>query len=164
MITYLSNGFLEFPHNGIIAQRFDFHVDEKKFLVLFAEVITSDPDYHSFRSDEMGFSIPERSYDVKFDTVENFENGTFYKPASPEDVRWTPEFPRDLAEALEIAITLHHNTYLARAYFAVAETPKLQRFYNRVLQDAPADVLYEYSAGLGEGGMGYAFKTRYFHD
>lgn len=163
MIAYLSDGFFEFPHGEIIAHRFDFSVGKQQFLVIFAEIITSDPDYHTYRSEEAGFSIPERCYDVKFDRLENFENETYYQSPPPDAVRWSPEFSRNLADALKTVITLHHNAYHARAYLAVAETPKLKRFYDRVLQSIPYDVICEFTAGLGEGGMGYVLKTRYFN-
>lgn len=43
-------------------------------------------------------------------------------------------------------ITLHHKAYRARAYFAIAETEKLKRFYDRVLQHPPRDEMYEVKA------------------
>ncbi|OPJ90881.1 hypothetical protein B1H39_24120 [Serratia marcescens] len=163
MLIYISDGFYEFPHGDYIAHRFDFKIDDQQFLVIFAEINTNDLGYHAYRCEEVGFNIPSRCYDVKFDRLENFENETFYQPPSPEAVCWRLDFSRELAEALETVITLHHNIYQARAYIAVAETKKLKRFYDRVLQTIPDDVIYEYRAELGEGGLGYALKTRYFN-
>ncbi|EPV8439219.1 hypothetical protein [Klebsiella variicola] len=163
MPVYLSKNFVEFPHGEITAHRFDFCIEAHKFLVIFAEVITSDPAYHAYRSDEVGFHIPDRCYDVKFDRVENFESGDFYKQPPLENRSRRLNFTEELAEALETIITLHHNVYHARAYFAVAETTKLKRFYDRILQQPPHDVVYEVNTDLGEGGMGYALKTRYFN-
>ncbi|WP_409160594.1 hypothetical protein [Pectobacterium sp. B2J-2] len=162
MPVYLSKEFIEFPHGGYIAHRFDFCIDTHHFVVIFAEVDISEPAYHIYRSDEVGFEIPPCCYDVKFDRLENFESGDFYKPASKGQCSRRLGFSAELAEALETIITLHHDVYHARAYLAVAETPKLKRFYDRVLQRSPHDVVYEMSAGLGEGGNGYVLKTRYF--
>ena len=163
MPVYLSDNFVEFPHGDYTAHRFDFCIETHNFIVLFAEVITSDPEYHDYRSDEAGFKIPTRCYDVKFDRLENFERGNFYEPPSKSQCSRRLNFTDELAEALETIITLHHNVYRARAYLAVAETPKLKRFYDRVLQQPPHDVVYKVNAGLGEGGMGYVLKTQYFN-
>ncbi|MGB9096955.1 hypothetical protein [Erwinia sp.] len=163
MPVYLSESFVEFPHGDFIAHRFDFCIEAHNFVVLFAEVITSDSEYHDYRSEEVGFRIPTRCYDVKFDRLENFESGNFYAPPPKGQCSRRHNFTEELAEALETIITLHHNVYRARAYLAVAETTKLKRFYDRVLQQPPVDVVYEVNTGLGEGGMGYVLKTRYFN-
>lgn len=163
MPVYLSDKFVEFPHGEFLAHRFDFCIGAHNFVVLFAEVMTSDPVYLEYRSDEAGFRIIPRCYDVKFDRLENFESNNFYEPPSKENRSKRLDFADELADALETIITLHHNVYHAKAYLAVAETPKLKRFYDRVLQTVPDDVIYEVNADLGEGGMGYVLKTRYFH-
>ncbi|MGC0821893.1 hypothetical protein [Pantoea agglomerans] len=72
-------------------------------------------------------------YDVKFDRLENFNSGNFYAPPPAELRSRKRRFADELAEALETIITLHHKAYRARAYFAIAETEKLKRFYDRVL-------------------------------
>ncbi len=164
MPVYLSDQFVEFPHGSYLAHRFDFCIETHNFVVLFAEVDTSDSEYLSYRSDEAGFEIPPNCYDVKFDRRENFESGDFYKPPSKGQCSRRLDFSEELAEALGTIITLHHNVYCAKAYFAVADTAKLKRFYDRVLQRPPHDVIYEMQAGLGEGGMGYVLKTRYFNN
>ncbi|MEA9390471.1 hypothetical protein SJI19_07945 [Acerihabitans sp. TG2] len=164
MPTYLSTAFQEFPHGAFTAHRFDFCIETHKFLVIFSEIDTSDPAIHTYRSEEVGFDIPPHCYDVKFDRLENFESGEFYQPPPQGQCSTQYGFTHELAEALETIITLHHNVYHARAYLAVAETPKLKRFYDRVLQQPPHDVVYGVNAGLGEGGMGYVLKTRYFHN
>lgn len=163
MPVYLSENFLEFPHGAMTAQRFDFSVEEHNFVVMFAEVIVDDPDYHKERCDEVGFDIPLGCYDVKFDRLENFESGEFYAPPPTERRSRRRRFADELAEALETIITLHHYVYRAKAYFAVAETDKLKRFYDRVLQNPPHDVLCEVKTAIGEGGRGYVLKTRYFN-
>ncbi|MCU5772620.1 hypothetical protein N5923_14255 [Erwiniaceae bacterium BAC15a-03b] len=163
MPLYLSTEFQEFPHGGYIAHRFDFCIGKDKFVVIFAEVDTVSSEYHSFRSEEVGFSIPPHCYDVKFDRLENFEQGSFYESPTKGQCSKQITFAAKLAEALETIITLHHNIYYARAYFAIAETDKLKRFYDRILQRPLHDIVYEVSTGLGEGGMGYALKTRYFN-
>lgn len=163
MPIYLSENFVEFPHGELTAHRFDFCIETHHFVVIFSEVITTDPAYHEFRSEEVGFIIPAACYDVKFDRLENFQSGDFYALPPKERCSRKLNFADELAESLETIITLHHNVYHARAYFAVAETDKLKRFYDRVLQQPPHDVVYEVNTGLGEGGRGYALKTRYFN-
>lgn len=111
----------------------------------------------------IGFNIPPRCYDVKFDRRENFENETFYEPAPKGQCSRKLNFTHELAEALKAIMTLHHNVYHVRAYFAVADTLKLKRFYDRVLQSLSHDVVHEVNNGPGEGGMGYVLKTRYFN-
>lgn len=162
MPVYLSENFIEFPHGDLTAHRLDFRIESHVFVVIFAEVITSDPAYHDYRSSEVGFTIPQGSYDVKFDRLENFESGDFYAPPPRERRSGKLSFSAELAEALETIIKLHCDTYRARAYFAVAETAKLKRFYDRILQPPRHHVAYKIITGLGEGGSGYALKTRYF--
>ena len=131
-------------------------------LVIFSEVITSDPGYHAYRSSEVGFNIPPGCYDVKFDRCENFESGDFYAPPPRERCSRRLSFTTELAEALETIVKLHCDIYCARAYFAVAETLKLKRFYDRMLQQPRHHVAYKIITDLGEGGSGYALKTQYF--
>lgn len=163
MPVYLSADFVEFPHGDYTAHRFDFSIETYKFVVIFAEVDISNPEYHAYRNEEVGFNIPLRCYDVKFDRLENFESGDFYKPAPKGQCSRRLSFSAELAEALERIITLHHNVYRSKAYFAIAETEKLKRFYDRVLQHPPDDVVYEVIADLGEGGKGYVLKTQCFN-
>lgn len=101
----------------------------------------TDRDYHEFRSEEVGFSVPDRCYDVKFDREENFENETFYEPPPPGQSSKRYGFQFELAEALETIITLHHCIYRTKAYFTVAENDKLKRYYDRILQTALGDVM-----------------------
>lgn len=164
MPIYLSNSFQEFPHGGYIAQRYDFGIGKDRFVMIFAEIDTVDRNYLAFRSKEAGFDIPPRCYDIKFDRLENFEQGTYYQPPSKGQSSSRFTFARELAEALKTIIALHHDIYQARAYMATAETEKLRRFYDRILQQSSHKVVYELSTGLGDGGMGYVFKTRYFND
>lgn len=162
MPIYLSKQFIEFDHSGLTAHRYDFSIEAHNFVVIFSEVITDDPEYHAFRSEEVGFRIPKKCYDVKFDRLENFETQNFYAPPPKGKGSRSLNFSEELADALETIITVHHNVYKAKAYLATAETQKLKRFYDRVLQNAPDDVIYEVLAEVGEGGMGYVLKTRYF--
>ncbi|WP_283440050.1 hypothetical protein [Serratia sp. CC22-02] len=162
MPVYLSQQFLEFPHGDILCHRFDFSIQGNQFLVLFSTIDVDDAVYHDFRSEEVGFKLPTNSYDVKFDRVENFDSGDFYKPPSKEQCGNGRAFVNDLADALETIIALHCNTYKAKAYFAVAESQKLKRFYDRILQTDLDHILCEATTDLGEEGKGYAFKTRYF--
>lgn len=162
MPLYLSERFEEFEHGAFPAQLFRFSIEEHRFIVVFSAVDVIDTEYHDFRSTEVGFSIPDRCYDVKFDREENFENETFYQPPAPGQCSRRYNFQTELADALETIIRLHHNVYYARAYFAVAENDKLKRYYDRILQSPPGDVVYEVQTGYGEGGRGYVLKTRYF--
>lgn len=106
MPTYLSKNFIEFSHGNLIAHRFDFRIETHDFVVIFSEVITSDPDYHTYRSDEVGFSIPRGCYDVKFDRLENFKSGDFYALPPKGKCSRRLNFSEELADALETIITL----------------------------------------------------------
>lgn len=108
MPSYLSKSFLEFPHGALTAHRFDFRIEQHDFVMLFSEVIVNDPDYHAYRSEEVGFSIPSACYDVKFDRLENFNSGNFYAPPPAELRSRKRRFADELAEALETIIRLHH--------------------------------------------------------
>ncbi|CND63042.1 hypothetical protein V5E43_000681 [Yersinia enterocolitica] len=162
MPVYHTEKFLEFSNGAFDCHRYDFSIKEHHFIVLFSAVDIQDREYHKLRCEELGFYIPNDCYDVKFDRLENFNSENYYAPPAKGMCSRDISFPRELAEALETIITVHHNEYRAKAYFAVAETDKLKRFYDRILQDVPDDVIYEVTTNLGEEGKGYALKTRYF--
>ncbi len=162
MPVYHSEQFEEFQHGAFTAHIYRFSIENHRFVVVFSPIDITNHDYHEFRSEEVGFSVPDRCYDVKFDREENFENDTFYEPPPPGQCSKRYGFQFELAEALETIITLHHCIYRTKAYFAVAENDKLKRYYDRILQTPPGDVVYEVLQGYGEGGRGYVLKTRYF--
>lgn len=162
MPIYLSEQFEEFQHGAFTAHLYRFSIEHHRFVVVFSPIDTTDDDYLQFRSEEAGFRIPSRCYDLKFDREENFVNETYYEPPAPGECSRRYGFALELADALETIITLHHNVYRARAYLAVAENDKLQRYYDRILQTPHDDVLYEIITGYGEGGRGYVLKTRYY--
>ncbi len=130
--------------------------------MIFSSVDILDLVYHQYRCQEVGFNIPANSYDIKFDRLDNYINNTFYAPSKKGSSRFGLSFLHELTHALREIITLHYNTYAAKAYFAMAENLRLRRFYHRILQRSFDDVIYEISTDLGEGSKGYAFKTRCF--
>ncbi len=154
--------FIEFYCGDMICHRYDFIVQGCEFLVIFSMVDVRDEDYHQYRCQEAGFSIPTNSYDIKFDRLDNYINNTFYAPPVKGACQYGLRFLNELTRRLQKIITLHYNTYAAKAYFAIAENQRLRRFYHRILQRSFDDVIYEVSTDLGEGGRGYAFKTRCF--
>jgi len=162
MPSYPRTYFHEFPYGEFTAHRFDFDINGQVFLVFFAEVDTDNTDYITNRSDEVGFSISPNCFDVKFDRKENFDNDNYYSIPPKSERRWSPAFSRKLEEALTHIITLHINTYEAKCYFFTAETLKLKRFYDRILQQQMPSVLSGIDMNLGDNGRGYVLKTQYF--
>ena len=162
MPAYQSQMFQEFDHGSFTAHKFQFSIDQCEFVVIFNPVDISVGEYHEFRNDEVGFQIPDNCYDVKFDRKDNFDNGTYYKPPTKEQTSRCLTFGKRLSRALVHIISLHYSTYNAKAYFAVAESDKLKRFYDRILHEPFDNVLLSIDTDCGEGGMGYAFKTRCF--
>ncbi|HDT6544150.1 TPA: hypothetical protein QFT03_001077 [Kluyvera ascorbata] len=164
MPLYLSTQFDEFRlDNGLLAHLFKFSVQHHHFILVFSPIDISDEEYHQFRNEEVGFVLPADCYDVKFDRQVNFESGDFYAPPLPGECSRRFGFANELAEALKAIIQLHYATYRAKAYLAIAENDKLKRYYDRILQTVPGDVVYELIQNVGVEGRGYAFKTRCFN-
>ncbi|UAN54707.1 hypothetical protein KGP26_30090 (plasmid) [Serratia sp. JSRIV002] len=164
MPVYLSEEFLEWECGEFINHRFDFSIGEHKFLVLFSPIDVSDVGYHALRSEEVGFSLPSDSYDVKFDRLENFESDNFYATPKKSDLGGIGgiAYLEELVDALTHIITLHCNTYQAKSYLMLAENMRLKQFYDRVLQRSFDEVLSYVATNLGEEGKGYALRTRYY--
>lgn len=164
MPVYLSTQFDEFSlDNGLFAHLFKFSVQRHRFILIFSPVDVTNGEYHQFRSEEVGFALPADCYDVKFDRQENFDSGNFYAPPAPGSSARDFGFANELAEALKTIIQLHYATYQAKAYLAVAENDKLKRYYDRILQSVPGDIVYDLIKDFGVEGRGYACKTRCFN-
>lgn len=162
MPDYPSEQFLEWQHGEFLCHRFDFTIGDHEFLVIFSPIDVTDTEYHAFRSEEVGFCVPQDSYDVKFDRVANFDSGDFY--ARPEEgYGGGMAYLNELSYALTYIISLHCSTYKAKTYLLVAEDLRLKGYYDRILQRSFDEVLYEVTADLGDEGKGYALKTRYFY-
>ena len=154
--------FEEFPYGDIYSQRIDFSIDDHHFFMIFTPVITDDDDYIQDRQSEVEFCIPDRSYDVKFDRVENFENGDFYVPPGQEFSFMGPGKMRRLGSAVCQLIDFHCSVTGAQAYFASAENLGLKQFYDRLANNYASELNYEVTTGLGEEGLDYAIKTSKF--
>lgn len=144
--------------------RLDFAIDGTDFIIVFSLVDIADHEYARFRSEEVGVAIPDNSYDIKFDTLENYTNGSWYeapKPNSPFS-RLGFEGLTRLSVALRKAIDLHYTTYNAKLYMAAAENGRLVKFYNRLVCNKPGEIDYQVSSELGPNGAGYAIKTPRF--
>lgn len=164
MPVYLSTQFDEFSlDNGLLAHLFKFSVQRRHFILIFSPIDVTNEEYHQFHSEEVGFTLPADSYDVKFDRQENFNSGNFYAPPAPGSSARRYGFANELAEALTTIIQLHYATYQAKAYLAVAENDKLKRYYDRILQNVPGDIVYDLIKDFGVEGRGYACKTRCFN-
>lgn len=162
MISYLSDEFNEFPQGRFLNHLYKFSIDDHYFIVIFSPVDTEDEEYHRYRSEEVGFNIPEKSFDIKFDRQENFDSGDFYKPPAPAQCSRRRRFTDELSEALQTIIKKHYYTYQAKVYLAVAENDKLKRFYHRILQNVDTDVVYQLTKEIGEEERGYVIQTHCF--
>ncbi|NHB98813.1 hypothetical protein [Photorhabdus stackebrandtii] len=164
MPTLHQTEFIEATVGEIQYHRLDFSIEDHDFVMIFSDVEISDVEYLQMRSEEVGFSIPERCYDVKFDRLENFDSGDFYAPPPPDAIfsKLGYQGLMRLGKAFSEIIGLHYQLYDAKAYFAMAETRKLKSFYDRILQQPNVGVPYEIIINLGEMRRGYAIKTPSF--
>lgn len=154
--------FEEFPFGDIESQRIDFSVDDHDFFMIFTPVLSDDVEYTKERESIVGFTIPSRSYDVKFDRVENFDSGEFYAPPSQTYSFMGPSKMKRLGSGVCQLIDFHCSMTGAEVYFASAENYGLKQFYDRLANKYAGELNYEVTTGLGDEGLDYAIKTSKF--
>ncbi|HDZ8964820.1 TPA: hypothetical protein RUX96_001754 [Aeromonas dhakensis] len=156
--------FTEALAGGIPYQLLHFSIDQVDFVAVFASIDTSDAEYSAFRAAEVGFQVPGDSYDIKFDTLENYNNGTFYAAPGDDGAFRLLGFTglRRLSAALRTCVDLHYRTYGAKLYIAVAENARLVKFYDRLVCKTTTVIDYEVINNLGQDGTAYAIKTPSF--
>ena len=154
------SSFDEFKVGEIISQRIDFSIKENRFLMLFTPVKDfSDAETLASRSREIGFTIPDACYEIKFDRLENFESENFYEIPSH---KLSLSEIRHLGKKLVHLLEFHCQETSAEAYLAVAERPKLRSFYDRLAKNYADTLQFEVLKDLEPGGFGYAIRTYNF--
>jgi hypothetical protein len=114
-----------FPYGKIWAERIDFSIDGHDFLMVFTPVSEiNDQETLAQKSEDVGFIIPDNSYDVKFDRIENFESGDFYaSPSSGMDLSQLNRLGIGITQIMEF----HYSMKNTEVYFATAENYRLSR-------------------------------------
>lgn len=151
--------FEQFPCGEIYSQRIDFSVDDHQFFMIFTPVICDDAAYVHERESQVDFEIPEQSYDIKFDRVENFESGQFYAPPAAGYSFMGLEKLARLGIGLCRLIEFHRSLTGAQVYFVSTENLRLKHFYDRLAKKYAVELNYSVNTGLGEEGLDYAIKT-----
>ena len=146
-----------FPYGEIWAERVDFSIDGHGFLMVFTPMSEiSDEETLAKKSEEMGFIIPDNSYDVKFDRTENFESGDFYAPSSSKmDMSQLNRLGLGIRQIMEF----HYSMKNTEAYFATAENRRLAQYYDRLARTYAEQLQFEVMARIGEEGLDYAIRT-----
>jgi len=146
-----------FPYGEISAEKIDFSIDDHEFLIVFTPVTEiNDENTLAQKSRSVGFSIPENSYDVKFDRRENFESDSFYAPPS---VKMSFRQLNRLGLGIKQIMEFHYVIKNAAVYLVTAESFKLARYYDRLIAKHARTLQFEVIARIGEEGLDYAIKT-----
>ncbi len=153
--------FETFPVGDIESQRISFSIDDHDFFMIFTPLI-EDYEYIQDRALTAGFSIPDRSYDVKFDRAENFITGNFYSPPHKTFTPMTPGKMKRLGLGIYQIINFHCTVSGAQVYFASAENRGLKKFYDRLAKRYADQLNYQVLTDLGDEGLDYAIKTSKF--
>lgn len=154
--------FEDLPYGEFNSQRIDFSIDDHNFFMVFTPVILTNSEYKYQRETLAGFSVPDKSYDIKFDREENFESGDFYMPPSSDFSQMTPGKMKRLGKGVCKLIEFHCSITGAEVYFASAENGGLKQFYDRLANKHSDELEYKVTTGLGEEGLDYAIKTSKF--
>jgi hypothetical protein len=66
---------------------------------------------------------------------------------------------RELGRIIKDLLEFHYRNSNAEAYFCVAESTKLKRFYDRLAKLYTEELNFEVKMNLGEEGLGYEITT-----
>ena len=156
----LSNQFNEFQENGFHYQSFKFFINGFPFIMVFFEIMRNHQEYLEEREKELGAVIPTGSYDVKFDRQNNVDKKEYYQPATPDE-QLNARGMAALGLALEMILERHIEKYHSRFFLAVADNPRLKRFYDRLVSKMRSSQRYTIVTNIGYGGNGYAITAHY---
>ncbi len=115
----------------------------------------NDEETLAQKSEDVGFAIPDNSYDIKFDRKDNFESGDFYAASSKMNLSQLNR----LGSAIKKIIEFHYSLKNAEVYFATAHSFKLARYYDRLIDAYAAQLNFECISRIGEEGLDYVIKT-----
>lgn len=71
-------------------------------------------------NNELGFIIPENSYEIKFDRAENFHNEHYFELPAQKYSQLNYQSLMRLGDALNIIISNHYNKFTPQVYLSVA--------------------------------------------
>lgn len=149
-----------FPVGDINSQKIDFSIDDHDFVMIFTPVLESgDVQYLKERSADIGFSIPQNSYDVKFDRIENFQTGNLYAKPSLRYSRMNFSKMSRLGHGIAKILDFHRETTNAEVYLATAEHTALKSYYDRLAKQHASRLKFNVTSELGSEGLDYAIKT-----
>jgi hypothetical protein len=160
MPVQLSDQFDELQENGFHYQSFKFMINGFPFIMVFFEIMRSHQEYLAERENEIGVIIPQGSYDVKFDRQHNVDKKEYYQPATPDE-QLNIRGMAALGLALEMILEMHIERYHSRFFLAVADNPRLKRFYDRLVSKKRHSQRYTIMTNIGYGGNGYAITAHY---
>lgn len=148
----------DFDYSGIQCELISFDLDSIQYVMVFNRIDEAqDIDAISEKEKELGIKIPPNSYQVKFDTVGNFESGAFYEQPS---TKLTHPQVKKLGTLLIELLHFHYTHSKADAYYFVAANKKLKRFYDRLAAQQDAALKFNVTKDLGDEGCGYELTSK----
>lgn len=147
----------DFDVGDISCQIIEFSVEGRDYVMLFNRVdATRTQETINEKAEELGIDYRENSYEVKFDLSSNFESDNFFhKPEGRISITGI----RKLGGLIKELLDFHYRNSNAEAYFCVAESVKLKRFYDRLVKLYIDTLNFDVKADLGEEGLGYEITT-----
>lgn len=146
--------------NGMDAKAIRFCISSRNYIMFFVRTDTMLDDHAiGEQSLELGVEIRSNSYNVKFDLEENFDNGNYY---DQPNVYASVGHVRELGEVICSILEYHCRMTDAEAYYCVAESMKLKRFYDRLSVKHAARLGFTIINGLGTEELGYEIRTPHY--
>ncbi len=143
--------------NGESFKLIKFFFKQTQYVVVFTKVESAkNPEDIVAKENELGLSYQPNSFEVKFDLVDNLDNGTYYKKPT-ESLKFDEVL--QLGYLLCSTINYHYQITGASAYYAIAENSKLKSFYDLLDKKCKTKVVFKVINGLGSEGLGYEIRT-----
>ena len=147
----------DFDVGEISCQLIEFSVEGHTYVMVFNRVdATRTQATISEKAEELGLDYRENSYEVKFDLKCNFESDNFFQ--RPEG-RISVTGMRELGDSIKELLYFHYRNSNAEAYVCIAESPKLKRFYDRLVKIYTSGLDFNVRMNLGDEGLGYEITT-----
>lgn len=158
--------FITARYGEFIFHRLDFSIDDHDFIMILSEaVMLAGGGTSSFSNEDVGFIIPENTYEIKFDRVENFHNDSYFELPTTQYSKLNYKSLMRLGSALNIVIMNHYHSFKPKLYLSIAVNTRLKLLYDRLLlTHRGLSIPIEIKKNIGEGGRGYAIKTPRFYD
>lgn len=153
-----------FPFGNFVSDRIDFSIDDHNFFMVFTPIKSFGEEYLTWMTEIVGLNIPDNSYTIKFDRLENFESGDFYAP--PSDIFSKTDYKKlnRLGNGIRKLIKFHYSLKNTELYFASAESFEMKKYYDRLIRNESEHSEFEVISNIGEEGLDYAIKTPNYKD